>query len=139
MSQENVEVARRFYERWTAQDLEGVLECAHAEIEFDWSASRAPFRGVYNGHEGLTRFWSELLGAWEEFSLEIVEVVECDPERLVTVTVVRGRGRESGINTEAGGAMLWVLREGKILSGKLFQNREEALKAAGLTDQDISA
>ena len=35
--------------------------------------------------------------------------------------------------------MLWVLREGKILSGKLFQNREEALKAAGLTDQDISA
>ena len=86
------------------------------------------------GHEGLTRFWTELQEAWEEFSLELVEVVECDRERLVAVTVVRGRGQGSGISIEAGGAMLWTLREGKILSGKLFQNREEALEAVGLSE-----
>jgi ketosteroid isomerase-like protein len=138
MLQENAEIVRRFYERWSKQDLDGVLECAHPEIEFDWSASRAPFGGVYTGHEGLTRFWTELRDAWEEFSLEIVEVVECDGERLVTVTVVRGRGRGSGIRMEAGGAMLWTLREGTIVSGRFFQNKEEALKAAGLLDQDNS-
>ena len=134
MSQENVEVVRRFYESWNKQSLDGVLDCAHAEIKFDWSASRAPLSGIYMGHEGLTQFWTELQEAWEEFSLEIVEVVECERERLVAVTVVRGRGQGSGINMEAGGAMLWTLREGKILSGKLFQNREEALEAVGLTE-----
>ena len=134
MSQENVEIVRRFYDSWNKQDLDGVLECADAEIEFDWSASRAPFRGIYVGHEGLTRFWTEVRDAWEVFHLEIAEVVECDPERLLTVIVVRGRGLGSGISLEAGGAMLWTLREGTILRGTFFQGREEALEAAGLSE-----
>jgi ketosteroid isomerase-like protein len=125
---------RRFYESWNNQDLDGVLECADAEIAFDWSASRAPFKGIYVGHEGLTRFWTELHDAWEEFRLEIVEVVDCDRERLVTVTVVRGRGRGSGIPMEARGAMLWTVREGTVLRGTFFQNREEALEAVGQSD-----
>jgi ketosteroid isomerase-like protein len=134
MSQENVEIVRRFYESWNAQNLDAVLKCARPEIEFDWSASRAPFRGIYLGHEGLTRFWTELQDAWEEFRLEIVEVVECDREQLVTVTAVRGRGRGSGISMEAGGAMLWVLRDGMVLRGTFFQSKEEALEAVGLSE-----
>jgi ketosteroid isomerase-like protein len=46
ISDQNVEVVRRFYESWSKQDLAGVLDCAHAEFQFDWSASQAPFGGV---------------------------------------------------------------------------------------------
>ena len=132
MSQ-NVEIVRGFCQSWTRKDLEGVMERAHPEIEFDWSASRSPFSDVYTGHEGLMRFWREQEDAFEEFSVELEETVECDSERLITVNKVRAKGRGSGVTTEARGVMLWTVRDGAIVSAKLFQERAEALRAAGLS------
>jgi ketosteroid isomerase-like protein len=134
-SQENVEVVRRFYESWTKQDLEGVLDCAHPEIEFDWSASQAPFGAIYMGHKGFRRWWAEHNDAWEKFRLEIVEIIECGDGRVITVTLVRGRGRVSGISIEGTGAVLWEVGDSKVLSAKLFQTRDEALEAVGLPEQ----
>jgi ketosteroid isomerase-like protein len=139
MSQENVEIVRRFYECWTNRDFDGVMECSDPDVLFDWSESRSPYTGVYAGHEGLMEFRTELEEAFDDFSVEAVDVIELDSERLVTVTAVRGRGRESGIHLEAGGAMLWRLRDGRILSGKLFQNKSAALEAVGLSEQDAHA
>jgi ketosteroid isomerase-like protein len=139
MSQENLEVVRRFYESWSKQDLAGVLDCAHAEFVLDWSASQAPFGGVYSGHEGFRRFWTEHNDVWEEFELDVVEGVECAHDQVTTVTVVRGRGRGSGVRIEGTGAVLWTLRESKVLGAKLFQSKAEALEAVGLSEQDAHA
>ena len=134
MSQENVEVVRRFYESWSKQDLAGVLDCAHAEFQFDWSASQAPFGGIYVGHEGFKQFWTEHNDGWEEFGLRIAEVVECAQDRLITVTLVSGQGKGSGVRITGTGAVLWRLRENRVLSAKLFQTKEEALEAVGLSE-----
>jgi ketosteroid isomerase-like protein len=131
ISEDNVEIVRRFYKCWTDQDFDGVLACADPAVCFDWSESRSPYRGVYTGHEGVMEFRKELEEAFDDFSVEAIDTIELDSERLVTVTAVRGRGRESGILLRADGAMLWRLREGRILGGKLFQNKDEALEAAG--------
>jgi ketosteroid isomerase-like protein len=135
-AQQNIDIARRFNDRWGERDWDGVLDCIHPEFEFDWSESRSPWSGVYKGHEALRRFWNDQQEAWFRFNIEIVEAIELDPERIVTATVVRGRGRGSGINLEATGAMLWTIRDGAILSGKLFQNKEEALEGAGASLQE---
>jgi ketosteroid isomerase-like protein len=139
MSQENVQIVQQFYESVTRQDLDGVLDCVHAEIELDWSASRSPWRGIYKGYDGLMRFWTEQIEGWKEFSLELAEAIEYDRERVLAVTVMRGRGEGSGISTKAAGATLWTFRDGRILSGRLFQTKEEALEAVGLSDQDAHA
>ena len=70
------------------------------------------------------------MDAWEQFVLEVEEVIELGSGRVVTPTVVRARGKGSGIDVEAAGAMIWAVRSGKILAGRFFQTREEALKAA---------
>ncbi len=93
-----------------------------------------PFVGTYRGQNGLTRFWTDMLEAWEQFSPEIIEVVECGPGRLITIDVVRARGKGSGIDMEARGAMLWTVREGKIVGAKMFQTKAEALEAVGLPE-----
>jgi ketosteroid isomerase-like protein len=134
MSRENVALVRRFEKSWARQDLDGALECVHDELEFDWSDSMGPFVGTYTGHDGLTRFWTDMLDAWEQFSPEMVEVFECGPERLITLDVVRARGKGSGIDMEARGAMLWTVREGKIVGAKMFQTKAEALEAVGLSE-----
>jgi ketosteroid isomerase-like protein len=139
MSQENVEIVRRFEQNWASRDLEAALECVHDDIEFDWSNSMGPSMGTYSGHNGFTRFWTDMLEAWDEFGPESVEVFECGPNRLITLDVVRARGTGSGIEMESRGAMLWTLQEGKILRAKMFQTKDEALKAAGLSEQGAYA
>jgi ketosteroid isomerase-like protein len=130
MSQENLDLVKRFEHSWAASDLEAALECVHAEMEFDWSDSIGPFAGTYRGQDGLTRFWTEMLEAWEQFSPEMEEVIDIGPDRLITLDVVRARGKGSGVDTEARGAMLWTFREGKIVRAKMFQTKQEALVAA---------
>jgi ketosteroid isomerase-like protein len=131
MSEENVEIVRRFEECWSRQDLDAALQCVHSEMEFDWSDSMGPFRGTYKGHEGLAEFWTQMLEAWERFSPEMEEAIECGAEHLITVDVVRAEGKGSGIAIEARGAMHWTVRDGKIVRAKMFQTREEALEALG--------
>ena len=126
-----MELVRRFEKSWGKQDLDAALECVHDDLEFDWSDSMGPFVGTYKGRAGLTRFWMDMLEAWQEFSPEIEEVVDCGPERLITLDVVRARGKGSGIDMEARGAMLWTVRDGKIARVKMFQTKDDALEAVG--------
>jgi ketosteroid isomerase-like protein len=139
MPQENVDLVRRFEECWSRRDLDAAFQCVDAELEFDWSDSIGPSKGIYKGHDGLARFWRDMLEPWERFSPEMAEVIECGPDRLITAGVVRARGKGSGIEMEARGAMLWTLRDGKIARAKMFQTKEDALEAVGLEGRERRA
>ena len=130
-SADEIELVRRFHEGWIEADLSLVLETIHPDMEFDWTESRAPFRGVYRGTDGMRRYWDEVQEAWESLRPELEEIIDCGGGRLVTPSTVRGRARSSGIELEARGAILWVVRDGRIAIGKLFQTKDEALEAAG--------
>ena len=130
MPESKLDTVRRFGEAWGRNDLDGVLECAHPDIELDWSRSLSTYQGIYRGHEGLMQFWAEQEDAWAEFSIEIVEAIDVGDERVVTVNTVRGRGRGSGIALEAGGGVIWTIEKRLIRSARLFQSGEEALEAA---------
>jgi ketosteroid isomerase-like protein len=131
-SSENVELIRRFYEGWSRGDMDAVSECVHDEMEFDWLNAMGPFKGAYHGAQGLAQFWRDMSDAWDQFAPEVEEVIESEGERLVVVSVVRARGKGSGIEVEARGGMLFTVRDGKILKGKFFQTKAEALAAAAL-------
>ena len=135
MSQENVTLVRRFEDSWASRDLDAALECVDREFEFDWSDSMGPFKGTYKGHDGLARFWTDMLDAWEHFSPEMVEVIDFGPDGLITVDLVRARGKGSGIDMEARGAMLWTVQGGKIVRVKMFQTKEEAFRAVDRGDR----
>jgi ketosteroid isomerase-like protein len=127
----NVELVRRFYDDvWVAEDLHAALRCASPEFELDWSISSAPYGGIYRGHAGLTEFYGLMREAWDQFSLDITEVIECAPDRLITVNEMRARGRTSGIEVSSAGAILWRFEDGRIVRGKFFQDRDEAIAAA---------
>jgi ketosteroid isomerase-like protein len=134
MSRADVQLVRRFYESWNRGDTDAAMECLAADVRIDWSGSRSPFSGIYAGREGFDRFWTEIRETWERFNLEIRDVVECGPGRVVAETGVSGQGRGSGIEITAAGAMLWIVREGRIHAGTLFQTRQEALDAARVTE-----
>jgi ketosteroid isomerase-like protein len=133
MSQENVEIVRRAYECWNrGDDLGWAADLAAPEFEYvaaDVVGLSGRFRGP-KGYDGfLERFWGE----FDEAHAEPHEFIEAGNSVLAVFTF-RGRGRQSGVEVNMEAFHLWTFREGKIIRGQGFLDRQEALEAAGLRE-----
>ena len=131
MSQENVEIAQRIIEAFNRRDLKTWLVLLRSDAEIDWSRSRAPHKGVYRGQDGLRAFWDVWLTFdWGE--IETYDVTEAGSEVVVPNTTTF-RGRE-GIEVVATCAFVFTVEDGQISRWRMFQERAEALEAAGLRE-----
>jgi ketosteroid isomerase-like protein len=133
MAEENVEIVRRVLRRVNDQDLDALIEDVDPDAELDWSDSQGPDSGIYSGSEGW-RAW--VRGRWEGFSglrFEVLEAIDVQPDTVVVVARQLGQGRASGLEVDAVAAGVWTLRDGKVTGLKLFQTREDALEALGLS------
>jgi ketosteroid isomerase-like protein len=71
---------------------------------------------------------------WDQVTIEFVEVIDCGADQVITVNVFQAQGRSSGVITGARVANLWSFRDGLIHRAELFQSRDEALEAVGLSE-----
>jgi ketosteroid isomerase-like protein len=133
MSQENVEIVRRSTEAYNRRDLDGMFEHWAADAVLDWSNSRGVEAGIYRGHDEIRAFAQRFLAAWDDVRLEIDEPVEIKDDLLITENVTYLRGRD-GIELEARSAWLIRLRDGEQISLTLYQTKQEALEAAGVSE-----
>jgi ketosteroid isomerase-like protein len=131
MSQENVEVVRRGMEAFNRRDLKAWLATFRSDAEIDWSRARGPLKGVYRGRGGLEAFWD----AWLTFDWVEVEpddLAEAGSEVVVpNTTTFRGR---QGIEVVARTAFVFTVEDGQITRLRMFQERAEALQAAGFSE-----
>jgi ketosteroid isomerase-like protein len=130
MLHENAELVRRVWQLAVVdRDFAAAMELAHADVEYDWSDSRAPYAAVYRGHDEIKGAWLAWLEAWDEWIPEIVEAIEVDPGTVVVVTRIHARGKGSGVPVRAEGASAWYIVDGKVARAKLYQSKAEALDA----------
>ena len=127
MPTEEVELARRAYERLSARDFEGFLVLVHPDVVFNSLVLEAEGR-TYRGHEGAREWWSALhdtLGYDARFTLDDIEdhgdVVILEARLAATV---RGAAVEQrfwqAVRAADGKAAWWAA----------FRTRDEALEAA---------
>jgi ketosteroid isomerase-like protein len=133
MSQENVEIVRRGTDAYNRRDLDGVLENWAPDAVVDWSRSRGFDAGVFRGHDEIRAFWQRLLDAFDEVRVELVDPVEVEEGLVVAENVAYQRGRD-GIEVQARSAWLIAIRDGETTSFTLYQTKQEALEAAGLSE-----
>jgi ketosteroid isomerase-like protein len=129
MSQENVEIVRRGIAAYNRRDFEAIRALNAPVVELDWSASRGPEAGVYQGLEEVIGFYENFLGAWEEVDIEADDFIESG-DAVVVPNTARLRGRD-GIETVARSTFVFELRGGRITRIRLYQETREALEAAG--------
>jgi ketosteroid isomerase-like protein len=132
MSQENVEIVRRWIEAFNRRDLTSTLALWSADCELDWSRSMGPLKGVYRGHRGLETFWNEFWSTFERVELEPHGFTQADSDVVVPNTA-HLRGRE-GIEVVARSTFVVTVENGLTTRLRLFQERAEALEAAGLSE-----
>jgi ketosteroid isomerase-like protein len=136
MSRENVEVGRGIYDAVARRDGVTPFEAYSAEIVWDLSNSRRTALGVepiYRGHEGVREFWRDALSVFAEVDLEVEELIDAG-DRVVAVTRERGVGRGSGVLVRSVAVSVWTLKDRKVVQVQVFDERQQALEAAGLRE-----
>ena len=131
MPKENVEIVRAAFDALNRGDVEAAMKDLAPDAEYDVSRALGPFHGVYRGRDEIRRVWEEFAEPWESVHWGIDEFIGAGDQVATPFTnVLRGR---DGIEVQARAALLWTLRNGTIISFCFYQERQEALEAAGLS------
>src|SRR3954452_7081437 len=131
MSQENVEIVRAAYDAYNPSDLDAALKAAAPEFELDWTRAVGRQKGVYRADESRA-FLVDFLEAFESTRVEPDDFIEAEGQVVVPQTgYIRGR---DGIEATARVALVWTIRDGAIVWICLYQQKRDALEAAGLRE-----
>jgi ketosteroid isomerase-like protein len=136
MSQENVEVVRRIYDAAARRDDETPFEFYAEDIVWDLSNSGRSLlspQPIYYGHDGVRQAWRDGLSVFDEVDYELEELVDAG-DRVLAVIHEQEIGRASGAPVEAAHLAVWTLADGKVTQLQVFDDRHQALKAAGLSE-----
>jgi ketosteroid isomerase-like protein len=126
MRGENVEIVRRAHEALNSGDMDALIALCDEGFRLDMS-DRVFNPAVYEGHDGIRRFYSEVRDVWESYVWEPDEFIEAGRD-VVALIRSTGRGRGSGVEVNREAAMVWSVREGQAIALRFFRDRGEALK-----------
>jgi ketosteroid isomerase-like protein len=147
MSEEAVEVLRRAFEDASrVTDPSGrrvdVLDPKTREVVFDFfdpeiemrEDPRFPEAGVFQGVEAVRRYFDQFTENFDEFTLEVEDLIDLGEDSVLMLFRLRTRGKGSGAKAEARPGWIYTIRNGKAVRIEAYFDRSEALAAAGLRD-----
>jgi len=131
----NIETIRRVVESFNSGDLEYPFSVYAPDIRWEnFSPPPAGMDELYEGHEGVRRFWRQWLSSWDWVEFEQERFLAAG-DHVVVFQRTHARGRTSGVETDFGDyAQVWTLRDGRVTGVKFYLDRNEALTAAGIVD-----
>ncbi len=72
--------------------------------------------------------------SFDGFHGDVEEYIDVGDDRVFTWVRYTGRGRESGVPADWHLAIIFTIRDGKLVRGEEYFDRDEALEAAGLLE-----
>jgi hypothetical protein len=138
MSQEDLDVMRRWAETWNRTELDAFAatfdDDAVLITDPSWMEA-GPFRG-----RAAIRAWFEgLKESWDERDdIELTELFKAG-EQVVARVDWQVRGRSSGIDTSLDATSVNTIQRGRIFRQQWFFDHDKALEAVGLSEQDAHA
>lgn len=127
--QENKQLVRQGYQKFQAQDIDGLMENFADDIEWIGVESEyLPFSGIYRGKQDVMRYFGLLSQAQEALRFEPLEMIAEDDKVVVSGEsewMVRATGRSY--------ANPWVhiftIRDGKVARFQQFNDTAAAERA----------
>src|SRR5262245_35084100 len=144
MSQENVEFVRRWYESLpdlrdpAPDDDEAFLDQAFRDyldedFELRLPAGYPEGEPVFKGREGFVQLVAMLRDVWSVWRFEPDRFLDAGDRVVVFIRVI-AMGMASGVPVELEDGHVLTIRNGRIISTRVYRNRADALKAAGLSE-----
>lgn len=129
MPEANVEVVQRFVDRWNAT---GEPPWDDIDPEAVFVIDPGSFvGGTYRGHEGIRTLLRLTEEVFDDFRYEVDEMID-NGDSVVVLGRLRARGAQSGATGTQHGAVVFELRDGRIVGYTSYLRREDALRAVRL-------
>jgi uncharacterized protein len=128
VSPEDLDTVRRAYDAFARGDMAALQELLSADIEWRTTPD-VPFLGNYRGIDEFLAAMNEWTEPFDELTTTVEEISDMGDCAIVRHRM-RGRGTDSGAETDL---VLWqvvTVRDGQLATMYDFNNREEALAAA---------
>lgn len=134
MSRDNVEVVQRLWQAYADAGLDGLATFFDENISWRAIEGAPDDVGEMHGVEAMRRYLGDWLETFEDITSVPTEALDLADDRVLAVLRVKGRARLSGIETELSYAVIYTVRNGKIVQGREYVDRDEALKAIGMEE-----
>jgi ketosteroid isomerase-like protein len=132
MTSENVAVVQRVAEALWRGDHEATKTDLDADVEWR-NTAEFPGQRTYSGPGGVRSFLKDQTDSFDLHGMEIERVAEAS-NTVVLVVRAWGQGKASAVPVDARFAMIFTLRDGKVVLIEVRGNYAEALAAVGLRE-----
>jgi SnoaL-like protein len=138
MSRENTELVHAAYEALNRHDLDALVALSDPEMEFLPLLLELEGAGPLHGPESLRCWFDDLLGAFPDWGIDIVELREIGNVTLINA-VSHGHGTESSVYTRQPFWQVTDWRDGKAVWWHNYLRESEAVEAARARVGDTAA
>ena len=141
MSEENVEIARRYLEEHLPPPEQlPAWVAGFWEAEGDYyPARKIPAARACHGREELVAFFTEWLADWEGMGYVVKEAKAIGDDRVLVHGLIRAEGRTSGMTLEGEVYSCFWLRNGRFFRAEGHLTRAGALDALGVSGDSPEA
>jgi ketosteroid isomerase-like protein len=131
LGDERPRIVLRGYEAFNCGELDEAVAMFDPEIVWNTWIVPGPGGATYHGLDGVRELWSDARNVFGNFRNEPERVI-AGGDKMVTFVTVRGRGMVSGVEVEGRIAHVYTFRGDKVTGVDSYEDREEALRVAGV-------
>jgi len=129
MAQSNLELVREGFDAMREGDPDAMMPFIHPEFEVTTPPGLAAEPDTYRGPDGIRRYFESFYEAMDRVGFDAEDFIAVG-DLVVVPSVLRTRGRSSGIEAEQRVALVYELRDEKAYRISVYPTVEEALAAA---------
>ena len=132
MTNANVEVVRRLFERYEEDGIEGVLETMSEDIVIEIPPDLSAEPDDYRGHDGARRYFAGFDGMIDDVRYEPLELIPAG-DAVIAHIRLSGRGSSSGVDVDLEAFVLHELSNGLIVRMRPYADLKGAEAGAAAT------
>ncbi len=128
---ENVEVVKRVFEAFAERNVDAMADLLDPAVLFEPAPTFARPHRSYLGHSGMRQYFDDLSESWERLEVSVQEYRAAGNYVLAFGRIYAVGG---GSVADDPASFVWRLEGGKVVWGKVFRRRGDALDVVGLSE-----
>jgi ketosteroid isomerase-like protein len=129
MSEANVELVRRQFERFAEGGIDAVIDLYHEELVIEIPADMSAEPDTYHGRDGARRYFQGFEGMLEDVRYEASEIIPIG-DRVLSCSRMSGRGVTSGLDVALDAFVVHEFEDGLIKRMRPYPDEGSARAAA---------
>jgi ketosteroid isomerase-like protein len=128
---DNVAVIKQVFEAFSTREIDALVELLDPGVLFEPAPTFARPHRSYRGHSGMRQYFEDVADTWDRLEVNIQEYRHAGSYVLAFGRIYAAGG---GSVADDPASFVWRLEGGKVVWGKVFRRRGDALDAAGLSE-----